>query len=137
MIATLVDSNVLLDVLGRDERWYDWSRAALAACGDQGPLAINPVVYGEVSIRFQTIEALDEALPSGYFQRLALPWDAAFLAGKAFLAYRRQGGPRGSVLPDFYIGAHAAVSRLPLLTRDTARYRTYFPTVHLISPAAS
>jgi predicted nucleic acid-binding protein len=133
-VATLVDANVLLDILTEDERWIAWSSDALAAAADEGALVINPIVYAEVSIRFGRIEDLDEALPESVYLRSPLPWAAAFLAGKCFLDYRRRGGDRRSPLPDFYIGAHAAVHGLRLLSRDAARYRTYFPTVRLIAP---
>jgi hypothetical protein len=132
--AVLVDSNVLLDIFTEDARWLEWSSAALAGCAEQGLVAINPIIYAEVSVRFAGIEELDEALPETMVQRLPLPWDAAFLAGRCFLEYRRRRGLRRSPLPDFYIGAHAAVTRMALLTRDDARYRTYFPTVDLIAP---
>jgi hypothetical protein len=134
MSRVLVDANVLLDVLTDDPRWYDWSAAQLDACAARAELCINPIVYAEVSVGFERIEELDEALSPGLFTRLALPWEAAFLAGKAFLRYRRARGSRTSPLPDFFIGAHAAIERLPLLTRDARRYRTYFPTLELISP---
>jgi predicted nucleic acid-binding protein len=134
-IGTLVDSNVLLDVLTEDEVWVDWSLEALAAAADAGPLFVNPVIYAEVSVRFTHVEHLDDALPPRDFRRLDLPWAAAFLAGKAFVAYRRRGGTRTSTLPDFFIGAHAAVAGLGLLTRDGSRYRTYFPTVAVTAPA--
>jgi predicted nucleic acid-binding protein len=132
--AALVDSNVLLDVLTGDPQWSGWSASALAAAGGQGPLAINPIIYAEVSTYFVRIEDLETALPAHAFARLPLPWTAAFLAGKCYVAYRRAGGVRRSPLPDFYIGAHAALERMTLLTRDAARYRTYFPTLTLISP---
>lgn len=133
--AVLVDSNVLLDVLTEDPRWYAWSSAALEAAADRSRLAVNPLVYAEVSVGFDRVEDLDEALPPHEFLRLPLPWAAAFLAGKCFLAYRRAGGaPR---CPDFYIGAHAAVESMPLLTRDPARYRTYLPRLELIAPDAA
>lgn len=132
--GTLVDSNVLLDVLTEDEVWLAWSSNALAAAASSGPLFINPVIYGEVSVRFSRIEDLDDAVPPTDYGRLALPWEAAFLAAKAFLSYRRNRGPRTSTLPDFFVGAHAAVAELTLLTRDPSRYRTYFPTVVLTSP---
>jgi predicted nucleic acid-binding protein len=131
----LVDSNVLLDVLGEDPAWFEWSSRALADAADRSRLAINPIVYAEVSVGFDRVEALDTALPDGVFTRLALPWPAAFLAGKCFVAYRRAGGERRSPLPDFYIGAHAAVEGMRLLTRDPARYRTYLPRLELIAPA--
>ena len=133
-VGTLVDSNVLLDVMTEDERWLDWSLDALATAAELGPLYVNQVVYAEVSLRFTRIEDLDDALPSADFRRLSLPWEASFLAAKAFHTYRRRGGRRGSTLPDFFIGAHAAVADLSLLTRDARRYRTYFPTVDLMAP---
>ncbi|MGI8927130.1 MAG: type II toxin-antitoxin system VapC family toxin [Tepidiformaceae bacterium] len=129
----LVDSNVILDVATADPEWRVWSLEAMAACGTRGSLAINPIIYAELSAGFATIEALAQALPAR-FRRLGLPWDAAFLAGKAFLEYRRRGGDRRSPLPDFYIGAHAAVGGFTLLTRDAARYRTYFPRLSIIAP---
>ena len=134
--GTLVDSNVLLDILTEDPAWLTWSSGALASAAELGPLYVNPVVYAEVSVRFTRIEELDDALPPSDFGRLALPWESAFLAGKAFLDYRRNKGTKSSPLPDFFIGAHAAVAQLRLLTRDTARYRTYFPTVELITPTS-
>lgn len=132
--GTLVDSNVLLDVLTEDPRWGQWSSDALAAAAERGVLSINPVIYAEVSVRFTTIEALEAALPPQDFRRAPLPWAAAFLAGKVFLDYRRNQGTKSTTLPDFFIGAHAAVADLDLLTRDPSRYRTYFPTVPLIVP---
>jgi predicted nucleic acid-binding protein len=132
--ATLVDSNVILDVLTEDPEWAEWSAAALAAQADAGPLVVNPLVYAEVAARFERIEDLEEALPEGYFLRQALPWEAAFLAGRTFIRYRRKGGQRRSPLPDFYIGAHALVARMTLLTRDARRYRTYFPALRIIAP---
>jgi hypothetical protein len=133
-MAVLVDSNVLLDVLTDDPRWSPWSMEALADQGDRDVLAINPIIYAEVSMGFDRIEDLDAALPPPTFHRLPLPWEAGFLAGKCFLAYRKRGGGRASPLPDFYIGAHASVSRMKLLTRDAARYRTYFPKLELSAP---
>ena len=135
--VVFVDSNVLLDVLTEDPVWYAWSSAALAAAADESGLAVNPLVYAEVSIGFERIEELDEALPPDTFLRLPLPWAAAFLAGKCFLAYRRAGGERRSPMPDFYIGAHAAVVGMRLLTRDPTRYRTYLPRLDLIAPEAT
>lgn len=132
--GTLVDSNVLLDVLTEDEAWLDWSIDALADAAEAGPIYINPIIYAEVSIRFSRVEDLDEALPAADFRRSGLPWASAFLAGKAFLDYRRNRGAAISTLPDFFIGAHAAVDDLALLTRDAGRYRTYFPTVELVAP---
>lgn len=133
-VGTLIDSNVLLDILTEDQEWSDWSAAALATAAETGPLHINPVIYAEVSIRFTTVEDLEDALPPRDFRREPIPWTAAFLAGKAFVDHRRQRGTRTSPLPDFFIGAHAAVAGFDLLTRDAARYRTYFPTVTLIAP---
>jgi predicted nucleic acid-binding protein len=134
MGVVLVDSNVILDVLTEDARWLAWSAEALAQAAERDVLVINPIIYAEVSVRFERIEELEEALPATFFRREALPWEAGFLAGKCFLAYRRRGGPRRSPLPDFYVGAHAAVRAMPLLTRDAARYQTYFPTLSLIAP---
>lgn len=132
--GALVDSNILLDVTTNDPNWGDWSARALAEAAEHTILVINPIIYAEVSIGYTTIEALDMALPSTLYRREALPWEAGFLAGKNFLLYRRRGGLRNSPLPDFYIGAHAAVGRLALLTRDPARYRSYFPTVEILAP---
>lgn len=134
MTEVLVDSNVLLDVATLDPQWSDWSTAALERAADTAVLVINPLVYAEVSIGFERIEELEQALPAALFRRDVLPYEAAFLAGKAFLDYRRRGGRRSSPLPDFYIGAHAAIAGFRLLTRDASRYRTYFPTVRLIAP---
>ena len=134
MSRVLVDSNVLLDVMTEDKDWFGWSSAALENHADQSVLAINPVIYAEVSIRFERIEDLEAALPQALVERLPIPWEAAFLAGKCFLRYRKRGGRRHSTLPDFFIGAHAAVEGMALITRDASRYRTYFPTVHVIAP---
>jgi len=134
MAATLVDANVLIDVLTEDEAWFEWSAAMLELSAHQGSLVINPIIYAEVSLGFTRIEDLDEALPSRYYRRAELPWAAGFLAAKAFFRYRRAGGVRRTPLPDFYIGAHAAIAGLTLLTRDAKRYRTYFPTVRLLAP---
>jgi predicted nucleic acid-binding protein len=131
--GTLVDSNVLLDLFTEDRAWLAWSQAALTEAFDVGPVLINPIVYAEISIRFERIEELEEALPE-QIAREALPWEAAFLAGKCFLEYRSRGGERRSPLPDFYIGAHAVVTERALLTRDSERYRTALPTLTLISP---
>ena len=133
--GVLVDSNVLLDVATDDPNWGQWSARALAEVAEHATLIINPIVYAEVSIGYTTIEALDAALPGALYRREPLPWEAAFLAGKCFVQYRRRGGLRLSPLPDFYIGAHAAIGRLALLTRDAARYRTYFPAVEIIAPS--
>jgi predicted nucleic acid-binding protein len=130
----LVDTNVILDVLTEDVEWFEWSSAALSDAAEIATLVVNPIIYAEVSVRFERIEDLDEALPTSRFARETLPWEAAFLAGKSFLSYRRRGGDRRSPLPDFYIGAHAAVTEMTLLTRDAARYRTYFPRLRVIAP---
>lgn len=132
--VVLVDSCVLLDVLTDDPVWGRWSAETLAAVGDRALVALNAAIYAEVSIGFARIEELEEALPGEWVLRLPVPWEAAFLAGKCFLTYRRAGGARSAPLPDFFIGAHAAVEDMPLLTRDAARYTTYFPTVRLIAP---
>ena len=133
-MATLVDSNVILDVVSEDEAWMDWSASMLARAAEQGRIVINPIVYAEVSLGFATIEGLDEALPPSYFVREPLPWPAAFLAARAFARYRRRGGVRRHPLPDFYIGAHAAVAGYALLTRDARRYRTYYPKLRVVAP---
>ena len=132
--GVLVDSNVLLDIATEDPKWGEWSARALAECAERTALIVNPIVYAEVSIGFRTIEALDAALPADFLEREALPWEAGFLAGKCFVQYRRRGGLRATPLPDFYIGAHAAIEGLALLTRDGARYRSYFPTVEILGP---
>jgi predicted nucleic acid-binding protein len=134
MAAILVDSNVLFDYLSEDSEWFDWSASMLSAATEQGPLAVNPIIFAEVSVRFDTIEEVHLALPPEYFSRQPIPWEAAFLAAKAYERYRRRGGTRRSPLPDFFIGAHAAVSGMTLLTRDARRYREYFPTLSIIAP---
>jgi predicted nucleic acid-binding protein len=134
LTVTLVDSNVLLDIATEDPRWAEWSERSLADAANDGQLVINAIVYAEVSIGFPTIEELDDALPPDTFVRAQLPYEAGFLAGKAFLTYRRRGGAKETPLPDFYIGAHAAIAGYKLLTRDARRYRTYFPTVALVAP---
>ena len=131
---TLVDSNVLIDIFADDPKWFDWSLARLEDATLKGPLLINDVVYAETSIRFQRIELLSAALERVGVAVATIPRAALFLAGKTFMQYRRAGGVRTGVLPDFFIGAHAAVEGLPLLTRDAPRYRTYFPTLTLIAP---
>lgn len=138
-LVTLVDSSVVLDIVTDDPAWGSWSADALAQARDDGRLVINPIVYAEISTGFERIEDLDETIPASDFEREPLPYQAGFVAGKAFLTYRKRGGGRHSPLPDFYIGAHAAVSGYRLLTRDATRFRTYFPSVfpsvELISPA--
>ena len=135
MKATMVDSCVLLDVFTEDPDWFAWSSEALAEAADTGVLAINPVIYAEVSIGFERIEDLEAALPGDFVELLPIPREAAFLAGKCFLQYRQRGGIRTAPLPDFLIGAHAAVGEMPLITRDTARFRGYFPSIKLIHPS--
>jgi predicted nucleic acid-binding protein len=130
--AVLVDSNVILDVATEDKAWFQWSSTALQDAADSSILVINPIVYAEVSVRYATIEALEAALVG--LRRDPLPWEGGFLAGKAFLQYRRRGGVRTATLPDFYIGAHAAIAGMTLLTRDPKRYRTYFPSLEIIAP---
>ena len=134
-MTVLVDSNVILDLFSEDPRWWSWSSDALQTAATDDRLVINPIIYGEISFRFETIEDLEDALPP-IVGREDVPYEAAFLAAKVFTAYRRRAGLHGrtSLLPDFYIGAHAAVRGYRLLTRDVARYRTYFPKVALIAP---
>lgn len=133
-MTLLVDTNVLLDVLQDDPEWAEWSLAQLRAQAQLHRLAINPVIYAELSLSFSTVEALDAVVARLQLELAALPRAALFLAGKAFLQYRRRGGTKTQVLPDFFIGAQAAVGGWPLLTRDATRYRSYFPTVELITP---
>jgi predicted nucleic acid-binding protein len=132
--STLVDSNVLLDYLDQESDWFDWSASILSTAAEEGYLAINPVIYAEVSVGFARIEDVEIALPRSYFVRTALPWEAGFLAGRLHREYRRRGGVRRSPLPDFLIGAHATVAGMTLLTRDARRYRTYFPKLKIIAP---
>jgi predicted nucleic acid-binding protein len=134
MPAVLVDSNVLLDILTNDPAWANWSASQLATVGNTSRLVINPIVYSEISIRFSRIEDLEDALPRDTIEKEALPFEAAFLAGKIFLDYRKARGSKTSPLPDFLIGAHAAVRGYHVLTRDPRRFRTYFPTLQLIEP---
>lgn len=133
---TLVDTNVLLDVVTNDTNWADWSIAQLEAAGLAGPLLINGVIYAELAVRYERIEMLDAFVEEAGLELASIPPPALFLAGKVFTQYRRAGGSRSGVLPDFFIGAQAAVQDLPLLTRDVGRYRTYFPKVRLITPHA-
>jgi hypothetical protein len=134
MADVMVDSNVLLDVLTEDPAWFEWSSRSLQQCAQDHILVINPIIYAEVSIGFDRIEDLDAALPERMIERRPIPPEAAFLAGKCFLKYRERGGEKRSTLPDFFIGAHAAVEKMTLLTRDASRYRTYFPRLRLLSP---
>ena len=134
MSGVMVDTCVLLDIVTQDPQWLDWSAAAIQEAADAGPLVINPIIYAELSIGFETIEALQTLLSRDIFEYRPIPCEAAFLAGKCFLMYRRRGGEKTRPLPDFLIGAHAAVESLPLITRDTQRFRTYFPRLELICP---
>jgi hypothetical protein len=131
----LVDTNVLLDVVQDDPIWAEWSQGQLDAWAARGELGINAVIYAELSVAYARIEELEETVEAAALRMLEIPREALFLAGKAFLAYRKQRGSRTGVLPDFFIGAHAAVMALPLLTREAARYRTHFPGVTLLAPA--
>lgn len=133
MSSTLVDSNVLIDVFDEDSEWREWSAAMLTRRARRGQLVINPIVFAEVSAGF-AIDDVEAALPPSYLRREPLPWEAAFLAGRAFIQYRRRGGGGTAPLPDFYIGAHAAVAGHTLLTRDARRYRFYFPRLRVIAP---
>lgn len=131
----LVDTNVLVDVLENDPDWADWSVAQLRAQAQIHRLVINPIIYAELSLAFSTVEALDETLAALQIPVIEIPKPALFLAGKAFVKYRRQGGTKSNVLADFFIGAHAAVAGVPVLTRDVRRYVSYFPTIRVISPS--
>ena len=130
----LVDTNVLVDVLQNDPQWADWSIAQLRAQAKLHALAINPVIYAEMSLSFSTLEALDDVVLTMALELREIPRPALFLAARAYALYRRRGGSKGQVLPDFFIGAHAAVEGWPLLTRDASRFKTYFPTLEVIAP---
>jgi predicted nucleic acid-binding protein len=132
--VTLVDTNILLDLVTNDAAWAEWSQRQLEAAATRGPVLINDVVYSEFSVGFLRLEEIEAVLAAAQIEMTALPREALFLAGKVFQRYRAGGGTRTGVLPDFFIGAHAAVAKLPLLTRDIRRYRAYFPTVELIAP---
>lgn len=134
MTDTLVDANVLIDVFGADPKWMGWSKQHLAAAGKGGSIVMNPIVYAELSAMFATQRQLDDALGPGGYKRENLPWNAAFNAARAFLAYRRSGGTKRSPLPDFYIGAHADLRGYSLLTRNAQTFRQYFPTLKIIAP---
>ena len=134
MPTFLVDTNVLFDYLSEDSEWFEWSTAMITNAAESGTLAINPIIYAEVSVRYDRIDDVESALPLDYFIRAPLPWEAAFLAAKVFERYRRQGGVKTSPLRDFFIGAHAAVAGMTLLTRDAKRYRAYFPRLRIVSP---
>lgn len=131
MKRILVDSNILLDIFTEDKKWFSWSSEQLAKYANVGELCINQVIYAEISIGFDRIEDLEGVLPKDYFIYLDLPYEAAFLAGKCFLKYRRAGG---TTLPDFFIGAHAAVEGMTLVSRDKKRYQTYFPGLQIVAP---
>ena len=131
---TLVDTNVLLDLVTDDPKWADWSLSQLEAASLDGPLLINDAVYAELAVRYERIEHLEAFVEGAGLEMTSMPRAALFLAGKVFTQYRRAGGSRTGVLPDFFIGAHAVVAQLPLLTRDVRRYRTYFPSLKLIAP---
>ena len=131
----LVDSNIILDILTEDPNWYDWSASTLETLAEDNKLIINDVIYSEISISFRYIEELEEVLTNSFIIQ-PIPKEALFLAGKVFIKYKNAGGVKQSTLPDFFIGAHAAVNQIPILTRDTQRFQTYFPTVRLIAPSA-
>ena len=133
-MPVLVDSNVILDIFTKDPLWLKWSSEILVNYAEYELLYINPIIYSEISVRFAKIEDLEDALPGEYIRRQDLPYEAAFLAGKCFSKYRQAGGTKRSPLPDFYIGAHAAVRGWSLLTRDIGRYKTYFPGLNVIAP---
>ncbi|GGA91613.1 DNA-binding protein [Brucella endophytica] len=131
---TLVDTNVLLDLATDDQKWFDWSTGQLRSASLAGPLMVNVVIYAELAVRYEDIGALDAFLRKVGCEIVPIPKEALFLAGKVYAQYRRAGGTRTGVLPDFFIGAHASVAGIPLLTRDIRRYRTYFPALQLIAP---
>lgn len=134
MSGSLIDANVLLDIATADRTWLEWSQGQVRAAVERGAVYINPIIYAELAPAFATRQELDRWLDPGMFQRAALPYEAGWLAAQAFVKYRRGGGVRNAPLPDFYIGAHAEIERLTLVSRDAARYRTYFPLVDLIAP---
>lgn len=133
-MPVLIDSNVMLDIFTRNKEWFAWSSETLEYYAERELLYINPIIYSEISVSFARIEELEDALPGDYIYRENLPYEAAFLAGKCFLKYRKAGGMKHAPLPDFYIGAHAAVREWSILTRDKGRYKTYFPTLNVITP---
>ncbi|MBX3289213.1 MAG: type II toxin-antitoxin system VapC family toxin [Acidobacteria bacterium] len=134
MKDTLVDSSVLFDILLKDEMWYEWSATALESVAEESALIVNPIIFAEISASFLKLEDLEKVLPLDLYKREPLPYNAAFLAGRAFVKYKRRGGSKTSPMPDFYIGAHAEVANLRVLTRDPRRFRMYFPKVELITP---
>ena len=133
-MPTLIDTNVLIDLFGQETTFTLWSEKGLHACRAEGPVAIDQIIYAEMAAGFETVDELDSALTPSRFLRESIPFEAGPVAGKAYAAYRRQGGDRRSPLPDFYVGAHALVAGHRLLTRDPARYRTYFPAIEIIAP---
>ncbi len=137
MTGILVDSCVILDIVTEDPKWFEWSSSILEKHARQSQLFINPIIYAEISIGFQKIEELETALSSSTFKKIPLPWEASFLAGKAFLQYRKSGGHKALPLPDFFIGAHAIIEGWSLLTRDTKRFQYYYPKLKILSPALS
>jgi len=132
--VALVDTNVLFDVVTNDPIWADWSLRQLEIRALRGRLVVNPVVYAELSVGYQSIEEVDAVLDAAGIDLVEIPRAASFLAGKAFQTYRARGGTKTGVLPDFFIGAHAVIEDISLLTRDTGRYRSYFPKIRLITP---
>lgn len=135
MKGILIDSCIILDIVTEDPHWLTWSSRQLEECAEEFPLIINPIIYSEVSIGFKKIEELEEILPDSIFKKEPLPWEAAFLAGKMFLKYRKSGGQRTLPLPDFFIGAHAVIENFTLLTRDSKRFKYYYPHLKIISPS--
>lgn len=133
-MQVMIDSNVVLDIVTEDPIWFQWSSETLAFYADTHDLIVNPIIYAEVSVGYEKMEEVDSALPADGFVRMPIPIEAAFSAGKAFVQYKKRGGTKRSPLPDFFIGAHADFLKIPLMTRDAARYRTYFPDVELVSP---
>lgn len=134
MIEIMVDSNILIDIFSKDPVWFKWSSDTIEQYAEQSRFIINQIIYGEISISFKRIEELEESLPPSYFVRDSIPWEASFLAAKVFYQYKKNGGKKNLILPDFLIGAHAAVRGVPLITRDISNYKTYYPDLKIISP---
>ncbi len=134
MSGHLFDTSVLLDLATRDRAWFEWSNTQFTKASLSGPILINPIIFAELAPAFDSVTELDSWLDPEFFERLPLPYDAGWVAAQAFIEYRRRGGTRNRVLPDFYIGAHAQVAGVPLVTRDTGHFGTYFPDVPLITP---
>ncbi|MSO14625.1 type II toxin-antitoxin system VapC family toxin [Rickettsiales endosymbiont of Trichoplax sp. H2] len=133
-MSIIIDSNIILDILTEDRTWFKWSSEMLEEYAENNELIINQIIYAEISIKFSRIEELDGVIKEANIKCENLPWEAGFLAGKCFMQYKKRGGGKGSVLPDFYIGAHAAITKRAILTRDKARYSTYFSNLSIISP---